>query len=453
MAPLGSFAREASRESSPHILAPRWRWVEMAMCQVTLGVGSAAPFQKLFREHSRPEVAECAESQPWPHEPLRALVDALGNAVDASAAGASASSSQEDVARLLRRARRQLVEQLDEADVDSDGEPDPLAGDGGFDGEEREVIQAFLAGLGLANPWAKAEAATTSRCERSREAARRLLAADVPSRLVVCLGVLDFEVQKDAIRLFEVLLKMGALSDVGTQIIEYVVSHPSILQLLLEGAGTPKVHWQCAQMIRNCACSPHLVKALAEKGAANRLMELMQHQNFDIASEAFSCLKELLLGQKEVSSEFLEANFQDVFGMWHALLQDEEDYVRQRQALKLLGEILLDRSFMEVMVQYVSNEQFLQIHMKLLRHSSKAIQTDAFHVFKAFVGNPSKPRRVQQILYQNKDKLEKHLSTFYARREGDDAFLGDLNAVIAMIQALEPPPRSQAGSRAPSKQP
>jgi len=380
-----------------------------ATCQVPLGVGSVPPFQKLFGEHSRSAASERAEPQSRPQEPLQALAEALARGADVSKLPAShAFVVGEDVAKLLCRARRQLEELLDEA-------------------------------------------TTPSSRESSREAALRLLDADVPSRLVACLRALDFEAQKDAMRLFEALLKLGTLLDVGDQIIEYVESHPQILQLLLEGAGTPEVAWQCAQMLTNCACSPQLVKALLGKGATARLMDLMQHQNFDIASEAFSSLTELLLKQKEVSAAFLEANFEEFFGDLHVLVEDE-DYVRQRQVLKLLGQILLDPNFMQVMVEYVGSEQFLQIHMKLLRHSSKVIQTDAFHVFKAFVGNPCKPRRVHQILYQNKDKLRKYLSTFYTRREDDDAFQMDLDAVIAMIRDLEPPPRPQPGSRSPSKQ-
>jgi len=194
--------------------------------------------------------------------------------------------------------------------------------------------------------------------------------------------------------------------------------------------------------------SPLLAAALFEEGAAGRLIDLVQHRNFDVAAEAFSSLRELLLAQKEVSSAFLHANFEDFFWEFNQLLQ-VDDYVTRRPALRLLGEIMLDRGFMEVMSAYVSNERFLQIHMNLLRHSSKAIQLDAFHVFKVFAANPNMPRRVQQILYQNREKLAKLIEVFIEREESDAGLTGDLWAVLATIQDIQPPQRTPTACKVP----
>lgn len=61
------------------------------------------------------------------------------------------------------------------------------------------------------------------------------------------------------------------------------------------------------------------------------------------------------------------------------------NYVTKRQSLKLLGEILLDRTNFNVMTRYISSEENLKLMMNLLRDKSKNIQFEAFHVFKVSV--------------------------------------------------------------------
>lgn len=50
--------------------------------------------------------------------------------------------------------------------------------------------------------------------------------------------------------------------------------------------------------------------------------------------------------------------------------------------VQLLGELLLERSNLKVMVRYVADEANLKLMMNLLRDSSRSIQFEAFHVFK-----------------------------------------------------------------------
>ena len=52
--------------------------------------------------------------------------------------------------------------------------------------------------------------------------------------------------------------------------------------------------------------------------------------------------QELLTKHKMLAADFLEANFDKVFGHYQKLLHSE-NYVTRRQSLKLLGELLLDR--------------------------------------------------------------------------------------------------------------
>lgn len=51
--------------------------------------------------------------------------------------------------------------------------------------------------------------------------------------------------------------------------------------------------------------------------------------------------------------------------------------------VQLLGELLLDRSNVRLMMRYVSDVKNLMQMMMMLKDSSRSIQFEAFHVFKA----------------------------------------------------------------------
>lgn len=258
-----------------------------------------------------------------------------------------------------------------------------------------------------------------------------LLAADLPVRMLAVLTELDFEARKDVMRLFNLILQLGS-----QPVFDYVGSHGQMLELLLDGCGHAEVALHSNMMLRSCTKHAELVVILLEAGFATGLLKLARNPTFDISSDAFSSLRELLLTHKAPAATHLETHFKEFFKLYNDLLQAEsEDYVTTRQALRLLGEILLDRRFMRVMLPYVSDEQFLQIHMNLLRDTSKAIQADAFHVFKIFAANPNKPPRVHQILLKNRERLVKLLDTM--GKEGDESFAQDRKAVVQALRALE----------------
>merc|ERR1712039_398471 len=100
------------------------------------------------------------------------------------------------------------------------------------------------------------------------------------------------------------------------------------------------------------------------------------------------------------------------------------------------GEMLLSDTYQAVMLAYIAEDRFLQIHMNALRDSSKAIQLAGFHVFKIFVANPSKPRRVCSILLRNKSRLVKLLASLSEGWEGNESLAEDLNSVLGVLQDL-----------------
>eukprot|EP00440_Ansanella_granifera_P041296 gb/GFBE01044783.1/.p1 GENE.gb/GFBE01044783.1/~~gb/GFBE01044783.1/.p1 ORF type:complete len:354 (+),score=66.29 gb/GFBE01044783.1/:1-1062(+) len=264
----------------------------------------------------------------------------------------------------------------------------------------------------------------------------QLLDDNTPFRLVSHLDFLDFEGRKYAMRTFSAIVKHSP----SGKLLEYMRARPQLTEMLLDGSGSSEVSIHCSSMLRACTRSEGLVAMLLEQGAASRLIDLAGRDDFDISSEAFASLRELLSAQPATSALYLQVHFDNFFGSYHALLQAEGAYTTRRCALRLLGDVLTARPFMTVMVKYVSSPDWLQLHMNLLRDPSRAIQLDTFHIFKIFVANPNKPRRVHQILHRNKDRLIKHLEAAVGDKSArNEALHGDLKTVIRVLTALEAP--------------
>lgn len=261
----------------------------------------------------------------------------------------------------------------------------------------------------------------------------QLLEHNLPIKLLSCLEHLEFEARKAAAHILFELFE-GAGGTVG-QIVEYVRSTPEMVQGILNCCAHEKVFFLGAQMVRSATRCSQLTSALLENGCLLKLLSLCFHANFEISNEAFASVRALLLNQQRLAAEHVEANFVEFFTLYNSLLQREKDYVVQRQALRLLAQLLLDRTFQSVMVRYVKEECFLQIHMNLLRDASQMIPLEAFHVFKLFVANPHKPQPVRRILCRNGRRLANFLESF-RQRQNDDGFEQDLDMVLDMLDDL-----------------
>lgn len=263
-----------------------------------------------------------------------------------------------------------------------------------------------------------------------------LISADVLARLVASLGALEFEVRKDVTSAFSLLLRLEKPEAASARVVEYLIGHDSFLQTLLDGYSRPEEALHCGIILRACVRHASVVEALLGTGHFHVLVRCAQTSSFDVAADAFASLKTLLMVHAEVSARYIGLHFDEFFELYNGLLRSE-DYVTLRQSLKLLSEILLSRSFMQVMLRYVNDAGFLQIHMNLLRDKSKTIQFEAFHIFKVFAANPQKSANVHQILYQNKDKLVRFLEAFHTDRQDDEQFVQDRATVIEKLKAME----------------
>jgi calcium binding protein 39 len=293
---------------------------------------------------------------------------------------------------------------------------------------------------------------------------------DLIPRLLENLGILHFESRKDVAAIFNYLLVSG-LDGSDAELYQppmhlfrdYVASRfDRIMTIIVNGHETAKnqaadVGLHFGSMYRVFLRHPTLYSAIVgSTDSAQRyvfpFMDTFVHlPNFDVASDSMETLRLVLTagGDKipehvqpemaELAADFLTRDYVEI---WEArfnpkLLAESANYMTRRVALQILSTVLLTRSNYAVMIQFVASRTNLILVMKLLRDTSPHITLDAFHVFKVFVANPSKPPEVVQILRDNKVKLCKYLATLHQEKESSDAQFRDEKAlIISTIEAI-----------------
>jgi calcium binding protein 39 len=222
--------------------------------------------------------------------------------------------------------------------------------------------------------------------------------------------------------------------------VEHICKDPKVLGLLIHGYDEEHTQVDALNsgiMLRECIKQEPLTKVIVNNEALFDLFfTYVQVPTFDIAADAFSSFKELLTAHKVPCAEFLEKNYDRVFGKYKELL-NSENYVTKRQSLKLLGELLLDRANFTIMTKYISDPENLKIMMNMLRDTSKNIQFEAFHVFKVFVANPNKSKPIMDILLRNQSKLVGFLEKFHESRGEDEQFSDEKSYLIKQIKELK----------------
>mmetsp|Transcript_99926 Transcript_99926/g.188034 ORF Transcript_99926/g.188034 Transcript_99926/m.188034 type:complete len:402 (-) Transcript_99926:112-1317(-) len=267
------------------------------------------------------------------------------------------------------------------------------------------------------------------------EQVERLLEKDVLASLVAQFHVLDLKARTLVVNIFSVLLRLGLPDGLNDQVLRYLTHHKRLLDMLLEGCHVEQIALHCGLMLRSFIRHKETVQRIFEEQRIFSLVELARHPSFEVSSDAFCSLRQAFLEHKEQAALWLVANSQDFFWRYHLLLE-ETNYVGLRQALKLLSDILLDPKLTRVMIPYVCDERHLQIHMNLLRDSSRIVRLEAFHVFKLFVANPQKPLKVQKILVKNKKGLMHLIEHLQPGSVGEDVFAQDKEKVLVKLEKL-----------------
>lgn len=261
------------------------------------------------------------------------------------------------------------------------------------------------------------------------------ISADIPAQLLAKLNLLDFEARKDVMNVCCALLWMDLPDKVDRQVLEYIKPHPRFFPLLLEGYNNEEAALHCGVVLRSCLRHDELVQSFLKSNMVLQLIRYAKHSSMDISQDAFCSLREVLLVHKAVSAPWVNSHCQQFVGEYSSLLESK-DYLVVRSALALLAPVLLSSDF-RILDVYIEDDRNLRSAMNMLRDSSRAVQMDAFEVFKSFVLHPMTPK-VQQILYKNKEKLIAVVESLQPTRMDDTAFQRDQEKVIETLRPLSP---------------
>ncbi|XP_071691852.1 putative MO25-like protein At5g47540 isoform X2 [Rutidosis leptorrhynchoides] len=216
---------------------------------------------------------------------------------------------------------------------------------------------------------------------------------------------------------------------------EYLECNSDLLALLLP-CDDSELALSYGAILRECIRHQVAAKYILESDYIKMFFRYIQDPCFDIASDATATFRELLTRHKSTVAEFLSKNYDWFFQEYNSLMESS-NYITRRNAVKLLGSMLLDRSNTSVMVRYVSSLDNMRIHMNLLRDSNRSIQIEAFHVFKLFPANQRKPPEIVNVLVANRSKLIRFFSDFNLEK-ADEQFESDKAEVVKEIATLEP---------------
>lgn len=171
-------------------------------------------------------------------------------------------------------------------------------------------------------------------------------------------------------------------------------------------------------MLRDCIRNEDLARQLLYSDTFPEFFRRVEVSNFEIASDAYSTFKDLLTRHKSMVAKYLNENYDEVWehsvlpstitslpptvfsavhwalalgqfcyaaavpqGVGSVLLHHSYTSLAHTQ---LLGELLLNRANVQIMMRYVADVNNLMLMMNLLKDGSRSIQYEAFHVFKVW---------------------------------------------------------------------
>ncbi|RCV46330.1 hypothetical protein SETIT_9G523000v2 [Setaria italica] len=257
---------------------------------------------------------------------------------------------------------------------------------------------------------------------------------DIFRHIIIFLPHLDLETQKDVTQVIANLQRQRVDSRLVAS--EYLEANSDLLDILMSRYNNVDIAIHYSTLLRDCIRHQVAARYVLESKHFRSFFDYIQFPDFNVQSDVFKTFKELITRHKSTVADFFSKNYDWFFAEFNSkLILPASNYIIRRQAIQLLRDILLERSNAAVMVRYVSSKENLMILMNLLRDQSKAIQVEAFHVFKLFVLNKEKPPEISAILHTNRNKLLRFLKDFTVDKE-DKKFEADKGRVISDILTL-----------------
>eukprot|EP00438_Fugacium_kawagutii_P021643 Skav219601 [mRNA] locus=scaffold1719:364083:379560:- [translate_table: standard] len=148
----------------------------------------------------------------------------------------------------------------------------------------------------------------------------KFFAAGLPKRLSENLIRMELEARNDVVSVLSHVVRIAPLVELD---LTYDMA-PEFFESLIAT--------HCGLMLRSCAREEKLVRGfLAHNELILELMKFTRHEEFEISTDAFASLHDLLLKHHDISAEYLQGNFRPFFTSYNKLLEDG-DYVTKRQA-------------------------------------------------------------------------------------------------------------------------
>ena len=158
--------------------------------------------------------------------------------------------------------------------------------------------------------------------EAASELAREVWKSDVLRLLLTHLPLLDFECRKDVSQVFSNLLRRQQHGEHET--VKWLEENRDVLYILLRGYETPQLALNYGIMLRECARHERLAVLLLPTADSQQFYDLftyIESPYFDVASDAFALLKDLLTKHKPVVAAFLAEHYERLFLHYHKLVR------------------------------------------------------------------------------------------------------------------------------------
>lgn len=263
---------------------------------------------------------------------------------------------------------------------------------------------------------------------------QEIYGSDLVYLLISNLSKLEFNMRKDVMVLFTTLLRKDNVSR-QPPMVDYLLSKPVLLHLLLVGPETPDTALITGHILRDCVQYEALASVVLNDASLWKYFEYTQGGTFENSTDAFTTLSELLTIHRQLAGQFLDTHTERFIENVNRLISTG-NYVTKRQSVKLLGHLMFQKTNCRLMYEYISSADNLKLVMILLSDKSKNLQYETFHIFKVFAANPEKTRPVMDILIKNRDKLILFLQNLDVDRKDDMTFSEEKDYVIGLIQDL-----------------
>jgi calcium binding protein 39 len=173
--------------------------------------------------------------------------------------------------------------------------------------------------------------------------------------LLASISQLDFESRKDAVLVLSHMLRRHCPSTSSLLLANF-----DIVTDMITRYDSKEAALNFGSALRECIRVPALAQRLLQTRAWSRLLQHVESCRFDVSTDSFLTLKELLTKHKTAVAEHLERNFDDFFSEYRNLLLSQ-NYVARRQLLRLLGELLGDRCNFKIMTRLIADVDLLKV--------------------------------------------------------------------------------------------